>query len=154
MKIIGYQGSVDKVSAFYTKNLAQPWQTIFKFFNRCLTSRKSGYDQPKINILLIFHAVINQVHVDYVDLLCVYTTGNVTVKEMPIPDDLLIDAIRETQVYKEFVRVDVPTIQPQPVESTQGAKRTPRATKTPNPAAVDDVVSQKEKGKRIAGETS
>ncbi|GJT04724.1 hypothetical protein Tco_0839186 [Tanacetum coccineum] len=95
MKIVGYQGSVDKVSAFYTKNLAQPWQTIIKFFNRCLTSRKSGYDQTKINILLIFHAVINRVHVDYVDLLCVYTMGNVTVKEMPIPDDLLIDAIRD-----------------------------------------------------------
>ncbi|GJY36985.1 hypothetical protein Tco_0422363 [Tanacetum coccineum] len=124
MKIVCYQGSVDKVSAFYTKNLAQQWQTMFKFFNRCLTSRKLGYDQTKINILLIFHAVINQVHVDYVELLCVYTMGNVTVKEMPIPDDLLTDAIRETQVYKdyakEFVRVDVPTIQPQPVESNQG----------------------------------
>ncbi|GJW81370.1 hypothetical protein Tco_0145345 [Tanacetum coccineum] len=30
LKIVGYEGIVDKVSAFYTKNLAQPWQTMFK----------------------------------------------------------------------------------------------------------------------------
>ncbi|GJV99902.1 retrovirus-related pol polyprotein from transposon TNT 1-94 [Tanacetum coccineum] len=28
MNRVGYQGVVDKVSAFFTKNLAQPWQTI------------------------------------------------------------------------------------------------------------------------------
>ncbi|GKA19355.1 hypothetical protein Tco_0699270, partial [Tanacetum coccineum] len=41
LKIIGYQGIVDKVSAFFTKNLAQPWQTMFKVFNRYLTLRTS-----------------------------------------------------------------------------------------------------------------
>ncbi|GJV57479.1 hypothetical protein Tco_1458484 [Tanacetum coccineum] len=51
MKKVGYQGFVDKVSAFYTKNLAQPWQTMFKVFNRCLTTRTSGHDETKINIL-------------------------------------------------------------------------------------------------------
>ncbi|GJU38479.1 hypothetical protein Tco_1191436 [Tanacetum coccineum] len=64
MKIVGYQGEVDKVSAFFMKCLAQPWQTMFKVFNRCLTSRTSGHDQIKINILQIFH-----VHVDYAALL-------------------------------------------------------------------------------------
>ncbi|GJV80777.1 hypothetical protein Tco_1516647 [Tanacetum coccineum] len=33
MNKVGYQGVVDKVSAFFTKNLAQPWQTMFKVFN-------------------------------------------------------------------------------------------------------------------------
>ncbi|GJR28636.1 hypothetical protein Tco_1104868 [Tanacetum coccineum] len=42
MQTVGYQGVVDKVSAFYTKFLAQPWQTMFKVFNRCLTTRTSG----------------------------------------------------------------------------------------------------------------
>nr|GEY50718.1 hypothetical protein [Tanacetum cinerariifolium] len=28
--MVGYQGVVAKVSAFYTKNLAQPWHTMFK----------------------------------------------------------------------------------------------------------------------------
>nr|GEZ24900.1 copia protein [Tanacetum cinerariifolium] len=92
---------------------------------------------------------------DDVPLVSVYTTGNVIVKGMPILDNLLTDNICETQEYKDyvkkFVRVDVLTIQPQPVESIQGTHRTPRATRTPNP--VDDVV-QKKKGKRAAGETS
>ncbi|GJX72065.1 retrovirus-related pol polyprotein from transposon TNT 1-94, partial [Tanacetum coccineum] len=69
MNRVGYQGVVDKVSAFYTKNLAQPWQTMFKVFNRCLTTRTSGHDQTKINILQLFHDVLNQTHVDYVALL-------------------------------------------------------------------------------------
>ncbi|GKB77787.1 hypothetical protein Tco_0944682 [Tanacetum coccineum] len=30
MQRVGYQGVVDKVSAFYTKFIAQPWQTMFK----------------------------------------------------------------------------------------------------------------------------
>ncbi|GJV81365.1 hypothetical protein Tco_1517235 [Tanacetum coccineum] len=69
MNRVGYQGVVDKVSAFYTKNLAQPWQTMFKVFNRCLTTRTSGHDQTKINILQLFHVVLNQTHVDYAALL-------------------------------------------------------------------------------------
>ncbi|GJX44690.1 retrovirus-related pol polyprotein from transposon TNT 1-94 [Tanacetum coccineum] len=69
MNRVGYQGVVDKVSAFYTKNLAQPWQTMFKVFNRCLTTRTSGYDQTKINIIQLFHDVVNQTNVDYVALL-------------------------------------------------------------------------------------
>ncbi|GJZ85108.1 hypothetical protein Tco_0650447 [Tanacetum coccineum] len=69
MNRVGYQGVVDKVSAFFTKNLAQPWQTMFKVFNRCLTTRTFGPDHTKINILQLFHVVINRTHVDYVALL-------------------------------------------------------------------------------------
>ncbi|GJZ96083.1 retrovirus-related pol polyprotein from transposon TNT 1-94 [Tanacetum coccineum] len=69
MNRVGYQGVVDKVSDFFTKNLAQPWQTMFKVFNRCLTRRTSGHDQTKINILQLFHVVINQTNVDYAALL-------------------------------------------------------------------------------------
>ncbi|GKC24105.1 hypothetical protein Tco_1026255 [Tanacetum coccineum] len=133
LNIVGYQGIVDKVSAFYMKNLAQPWQKMFKVFNCCLTSRTSGHDQKKINILQIFHAVINRVHVDYAGLLwwdflhcvqqkkdrleeechsikddiplvSVYTTRNVTVKGMLIPNELLTDNINETQEYKDYVK--------------------------------------------------
>ncbi|GKE86428.1 hypothetical protein Tco_1560170 [Tanacetum coccineum] len=50
MNRVGYQGVVDKVSDFFTKNLAQPWQTMFKVFNRCLTRRTSGHDQTKDRI--------------------------------------------------------------------------------------------------------
>ncbi|GJS48453.1 hypothetical protein Tco_0598574 [Tanacetum coccineum] len=36
MNRVGYQGVVDKVSAFFTNNLAQPWQTM-----ECLSSRNA-----------------------------------------------------------------------------------------------------------------
>ncbi|GKE95092.1 hypothetical protein Tco_1579947 [Tanacetum coccineum] len=174
-KILGCQESLEKVIAFFTKNLAQPWQTMFKVFNRCLTSRLTGHDQTKINVLQIFHTVINKVHVDYASLLwcdflhnvqqkknviqyprfnkliiadimekyesvpkrieedyhtikddtplvSVYTTKDVTVRGMLITNDLLTDAIKDTQAYmdyvKKFKRVDVPTIKPGLVKST------------------------------------
>ncbi|GJV94575.1 DNA-directed DNA polymerase, partial [Tanacetum coccineum] len=66
---VDYQGVVDKVSAFYTKFLAQPWQTMFKVSNRCLTTRTSGHDQTKINILQLFHVLVNLINVDYVAFL-------------------------------------------------------------------------------------
>ncbi|GJV02132.1 hypothetical protein Tco_1335701 [Tanacetum coccineum] len=170
--IVGYQGVVDKVSAFYTKNLAQPWQTMFKVFNRCFTTRTSGHDQTKINILQLFHDGINRTNVDYAALLwwdfknnvfqkkeaiqyprfiklmitdlmkkfpnipqrvdedyhsikddtplvSVYTTGNVLVRGMLIPDEFLTEEIRATDDFKEyetvFVGVDVPMNQPQPL---------------------------------------
>ncbi|GJY73764.1 hypothetical protein Tco_0478195 [Tanacetum coccineum] len=69
MHMVGYQGVVDKVSAFFMKNLAQPWQTMFKVFNHCLTTRTSRHDQTKINILQLFHAMINRTNVDYDALL-------------------------------------------------------------------------------------
>ncbi|GJR98395.1 hypothetical protein Tco_0270569 [Tanacetum coccineum] len=69
MNRVGYQGVVDKVSALYMKFLAQPWQTMFKVFNRCLTTRTSGHDQTKINILQLFHVVINHINVNYATLL-------------------------------------------------------------------------------------
>ncbi|GKB27531.1 hypothetical protein Tco_0866932 [Tanacetum coccineum] len=84
MNRIGYQCVVDKVSAFYTKNLAQPWQTMFKVFNRCLTTRTSGHDQTKINILQLFHDVVNQTNVDYAALLWWDFVNNVFQKKEAI----------------------------------------------------------------------
>ncbi|GJV55794.1 hypothetical protein Tco_1456799 [Tanacetum coccineum] len=209
MNKVGYQGVVDKVSAFYMKNLAQPWQTMFKVFNRCLTTRTSGHDQTKINILQLFHVVLNQTHVDYaallwwdfmnnvfqkkeaiqyprfikliiadlmkkfpniskridedyhsikddIPLVSVYTTGNVSVRGMLIPDAFLTAEIRETNDFKEyemvFMKVDVPMNQSQPVVSTQGTHRiTPSAHKSPTVSASPPV---SKKRKQIAGESS
>ncbi|GKB84690.1 hypothetical protein Tco_0956962, partial [Tanacetum coccineum] len=165
MNRVGYQGVVNKVSAFYMKNLAQPWQTIFKLFNRCLTTRTSRHDQTKINILQLLHVteaiqyprfikliivdlikkfpnIPQRIDEDYhsikddIPLVSVYTTGNVLVREMLIPDEFLTKEIRATDDFKEyetvFVGVDVPMNQPQPVVSTQGTHRsTPRAYRLP-----------------------
>ncbi|GJW96590.1 pyruvate/phosphoenolpyruvate kinase [Tanacetum coccineum] len=93
--------------------------------------------QPFLNIVgyqgdvdKILYAVISRVHVDY--------AGGIFFTEYK-------------EYAKVFVGVDVPTIQPQQVKSTQGANRTPRATRIPNPA---DVVPKKRKGKQVARETS
>ncbi|GJV70197.1 hypothetical protein Tco_1485706 [Tanacetum coccineum] len=156
MNRVGYQGVVDKVSAFFTKNLAQPWQTMFKVFNRCLTTRTSGHDQTKINILQLFHVVLNQTHVDYAALLCVYTMGNVLVRGMLISYSFLTVEIQETNDFKEyetvFMKVDVPMNQPQPVVSTQGTNRnTPRSSRTPTVSASPQ---ESKKRKQTAGESS
>ncbi|GKB64026.1 hypothetical protein Tco_0920212 [Tanacetum coccineum] len=181
---------------------------MFKVFNHCLTSRTSRHDHTKINILQIFHDVVNRVHVDYATLLwwdflhrvqqkkdliqyphftkliiadlmenfdsipkrleedyhsikddvllvSVYITRNVTVRGMLI-HEFITDDICATEEYKEyekvFVRVDVPTIQPQPVEYTQGTNRTPRATRTPTLTA--DAAQKKRKSKEVTGESS
>ncbi|GKA94378.1 hypothetical protein Tco_0816416 [Tanacetum coccineum] len=152
MHMVGYQGVVDKVSAFYTKFLAQPWQTMFEVFNRYLTTRRSGYDQTKINILQLFHAVINRTNVDYVALLwwnfnncvfqkkdgiqyphdiplvSVYTTWNVTVRGMLISDAFLTREIRATDDYKEYE-----TVTPTLTASPQGKKRKHSAIETSSP---------------------
>nr|GEU98236.1 hypothetical protein [Tanacetum cinerariifolium] len=172
MNRVGYQGVVDKVSAFYKKNLAQPWQTMFKLFNRCLTTRTSGHDQTKINILQLFHVVFNQTHVDYaallwheedyhsikddVSLVSVYITGNVLVRGMLILDAFLTAEIREKDVFKEyetvFMKVDVPMNQPQLVVSTQGTHRiTPSAHRSPTVSASPP---KSKKRKQITGESS
>nr|GEU35423.1 hypothetical protein [Tanacetum cinerariifolium] len=83
-QIVGYQGIVDKVSAFYTKFLAQAWQTMFKVFNRCLTTRKFGHDQTKINILQLFHDVVNRTNINYAALLGWYFINNVFQKKYVI----------------------------------------------------------------------
>ncbi|GJX83113.1 hypothetical protein Tco_0332594 [Tanacetum coccineum] len=158
MNKVGYQGVVDKVSTFYANNLAQPWQTMFKVFNRCLTTRTSGHDQTKINILQMFHGVINRTNVDYaallwwdfinnvkqkkeaiqyprfikliiadlmkkfpeipkrieedyhsikndIPLVSVYTTRDVHVRGMLIPDAFLTEKIRATDNFKEYETV-------------------------------------------------
>nr|GEU70825.1 putative reverse transcriptase domain-containing protein [Tanacetum cinerariifolium] len=117
VKIVRYQGYVDKVSAFSTKNLAQLWQTMFKVFNH----------------------------------------WNVTVCEMLFPNEFITDDIHPTEEYKEYekvlVRIDVLTIQPQSIESTQRMNRKPRAHMTPTPTAIASDVVQKNR-KQVTEETS
>ncbi|GJY47957.1 hypothetical protein Tco_0437913 [Tanacetum coccineum] len=57
---------------------------MFKVFNRCLTTRISGHDQTKKNILQLFHAVINQTNVDYAALLWWDIMNNVRQKKEAI----------------------------------------------------------------------
>ncbi|GKC58173.1 hypothetical protein Tco_1085771 [Tanacetum coccineum] len=129
MQKVGYQGVVDKVSTFYTKFLAQPWQTMFKDY----------------------HSIK-----DDIPLVSVYSIGNVLFRGMLISNAFLTDEIYATDDYAEyetvFVKVVVPTIQPQPVVSTQGTHRTtPSAYRSPTLTVASP---QGKKRKQIARETS
>ncbi|GKD63426.1 hypothetical protein Tco_1305534 [Tanacetum coccineum] len=116
MHTVCYQGVVDKVSAFYTKIPARPWQTMFK--------KKDVIRYPRFTKLII------------ADLMKKYPSIPLRFEEdyHSIKDD--IPLIRATNDFKEyemvFRNIVVPVNQPQPVGSTQGTHRTtPRAYRTP-----------------------
>nr|GEU51402.1 hypothetical protein [Tanacetum cinerariifolium] len=127
-----------------TMYLQQLWKTVKQVpnqneINRFMVDRQEITYTVDIliiaNIMVKFESIPKILEEDYhsikddTPLMCVYTTRNVTVQGMLIIDDLLIDEIRDTQVYKDYVKkfegVDVPIIQPKPIESTQGTHRTP-----------------------------
>nr|GEV73928.1 integrase, catalytic region, zinc finger, CCHC-type, peptidase aspartic, catalytic [Tanacetum cinerariifolium] len=144
---VGYQGVVDKVSAFYMKNLAQPWQRMFK--------KKEAIQYPRFIKLIItdlmkkFPDIPQRVDEDYhsikddTPLVGVYTTGNVLVRWMLIPDTFLNEEICATDDFKE----STPRAQRTPIVSTaspQGKKRKQTAGESKpgshkeNPKYVDD----------------
>ncbi|GKC38038.1 hypothetical protein Tco_1050422 [Tanacetum coccineum] len=89
-------------------------------------------------------------------LVSVYTTGNVLVRGMLIPDAFLTTEIRETNDFKEyetvFMKVVIPMNQPQPVVSTQGMHRiTPSAHRSPTVYASPP---KSKKRKQITGESN
>nr|GEX59976.1 hypothetical protein [Tanacetum cinerariifolium] len=86
MHRVGYQGIVDKVSAFFRKFLAQPWQTMFKKYPSISPRLKEDYHFIK----------------DDIPLLSVYTTRTVTVRGMLIPNAFLTKDIRATDDYKKI----------------------------------------------------
>ncbi|GJU36155.1 hypothetical protein Tco_1184509 [Tanacetum coccineum] len=157
MNKVGYQGVVDKVSAFFTKNLAQPWQTMFKVFNRYLTTRISGHDQTKINILQLFHAyprftkliiadlmkkfpnIHKRIKEDYhsikddIPFVSVYTTRNVSVRGMLIPNAFLTARLGKRMILRRTNR------------------NTPRAHRSPTVSANP---LETKKRKQTAGESS
>ncbi|GJY09343.1 hypothetical protein Tco_0377528 [Tanacetum coccineum] len=96
--VVGYQGVVDKVSAFFTKNLAQPWQTMYKYaallwwdFINNVFQKKEAIQYPCFIKLI-----------DDVPLVSVYTTRNELVRGMLILDAFLTAEIRETNDFKEY----------------------------------------------------
>ncbi|GJU95092.1 hypothetical protein Tco_1319848 [Tanacetum coccineum] len=184
-------------------------ETIKVFLN------KFGYqgvvDKTKINILQLFHAVINRTNVDYVALLwwdfmnnvkqkkeaiqyprftkliivdlmnkflkipkrikedyhsikddiplvSVYTTGDVRVRGMLIPNEFMTEEIRATYDFKEyetmFMHVDVPINQSQPVISTKGTHTsTPRAHRTRTLTAIEKEKDDDDSEDRIEPES-
>nr|GEU93657.1 retrovirus-related Pol polyprotein from transposon TNT 1-94 [Tanacetum cinerariifolium] len=164
---VGYQGVVDKVNAFYTKNLAQPWQTMFKVFNCCLTIRTSGHDQTKINILQLFYDVVNRTNVDYAVVLWWDFMTYVFQKKEAIQYPrfiklIIVDLMKKFPNIPKRIEEDYHSIKDDVMLhsnettatffSTQGTNRgTPRAIRLPTISASPH---ERKKRKQIAEESS
>ncbi|GKC75529.1 hypothetical protein Tco_1126303 [Tanacetum coccineum] len=66
---VGFTLELRSLSNFKTTGLVQPWQTLCKMFSRCLTTRVTGYDQPSLQIMYMLYCFVNNIHVDYANLL-------------------------------------------------------------------------------------
>ncbi|GJT97572.1 retrovirus-related pol polyprotein from transposon TNT 1-94 [Tanacetum coccineum] len=47
----------------------KPWQTLCKIFSKCLTTRVTGWDQPPLQIMQMLYCFVNNIHVDYAELM-------------------------------------------------------------------------------------
>ncbi|GKB46613.1 hypothetical protein Tco_0897366 [Tanacetum coccineum] len=56
-------------SSFKITGLLHPWQTLCKIFSKCLTTRVTGWDQPPLQIMQMMYCFVNNIHVDYAELL-------------------------------------------------------------------------------------
>ncbi|GJV71275.1 hypothetical protein Tco_1491270 [Tanacetum coccineum] len=169
MNRVGYQGVVDKLfHAVLNRTHVDYAALLWWDFMNNVFQKKEAIQYPCFIKLIVtdlmkkFPNIPKRIDEDYhsikddVSLVSVYTTGNVLVRGMLIPDAFLTAEIRETDDFKEyetvFMKVDVPMNQPQPVVSTQGTNRnTPRAPRTPTVSASPQ---ETKKRKQTAGESS
>ncbi|GKB64365.1 hypothetical protein Tco_0920551 [Tanacetum coccineum] len=68
-QVLGFTMELKTPSSFKTTGLLQPWQTLCKIFSKCLTTRVTGWDQPPLQIMQMLYCFVNNVHVDYAELL-------------------------------------------------------------------------------------
>ncbi|GJR16310.1 hypothetical protein Tco_0798962 [Tanacetum coccineum] len=68
-QVLGFTIELKTQSNFKTTGLLQPWQTLCKIFSKCLTTRVTGWDQPPLQIMQMLYCFVNNIHVDYAELL-------------------------------------------------------------------------------------
>ncbi|GJR76653.1 hypothetical protein Tco_0089018 [Tanacetum coccineum] len=169
MNRVGYQGVVDKLfHAVHNRTHVDYAALIWWDFMNNVFQKKEAIQFSRFIKLIVadlmkkFPNIPKRLEEDYhsikddVPLVSVYTTGNVLVRGMLIPDAFLTAEIRETDDFKEyetgFMKVAVPMNQLQPVVSTQGTNRnTPRAPRTPTVSASPQ---ESKKRKQTAGESN
>ncbi|GJW17809.1 hypothetical protein Tco_0025245 [Tanacetum coccineum] len=66
---LGFTIELKTSSSFKTTGLLHPWQTLCKIFSKCLTTCITGWDQPPLQIMQMMYCFINNIHVDYAELL-------------------------------------------------------------------------------------
>ncbi|GKA79099.1 hypothetical protein Tco_0785695 [Tanacetum coccineum] len=69
LNTLGFTLELRSPSNFKTTGLVQPWQTLGKIFARCLTTRVTGHDQAPLMIIQMLYCFVNNIHVDYAELL-------------------------------------------------------------------------------------
>ncbi|GJU83797.1 hypothetical protein Tco_1286162 [Tanacetum coccineum] len=160
-------------SDMYVNNLYQPWRTILTMINQCLTSKISGSDRPRHQVIQILWGVVMGTNVDYPELIWEefvqaiknlfsdaanlkvpikkpkphvipyyrftkliiydYPLGNLKfvskgglyeVFGMPIPKDLITDAIRNLENYKTYLEMAArKPRQPTTMTNEEGGKK-------------------------------
>ncbi|GJT72489.1 retrovirus-related pol polyprotein from transposon TNT 1-94 [Tanacetum coccineum] len=68
-QVLGFTMELKTVSNFKIPGLLQPWQTLCKILSKCLTTRVTGWDQPPLHIMQMLYCFVNNIYVDYVELM-------------------------------------------------------------------------------------
>ncbi|GKD20925.1 hypothetical protein Tco_1222628, partial [Tanacetum coccineum] len=68
-QVLGFIMELKTVSNFKIHGLLQPWQTLCKIFSKCLTTHVTGWDQPPLQIMQMLYCFVNNIHVDYAELM-------------------------------------------------------------------------------------
>ncbi|GJY45978.1 hypothetical protein Tco_0435041 [Tanacetum coccineum] len=143
-QVLGFSMELKTLSNFKIPGLLQPWQTLCKIFSKCLTTRVTGWDQPPLQIMQMLYCFVNNIHVDYVELMWegiyyslhhpatsipyprftkIIIRRNKNKVGMRIPPWMITEEMKLTEHYKIYAAVfglDVPSIQ-------QSARLTPPA---------------------------
>ncbi|GJV48797.1 ribonuclease H-like domain-containing protein [Tanacetum coccineum] len=111
-QVLGFTMELKSVSNFKIPGLLQPWQTLCKIFSKCLTTRVTGWDQPPLQIMQMLYCFINNIHVDYAELINKNKVG------MRIPAWMITEEMKLTEHYKmQSARLTPPI----PVPTTEKA---------------------------------
>ncbi|GJT86435.1 hypothetical protein Tco_1068152 [Tanacetum coccineum] len=146
LKTIGYQGNVDKIFHAVVNRVHVDYVGLLWWdFLHYVQQKKDAIQYPRFTKLIIYDLIkkfdsIPQRLEEYyhsikddIPLVSVYTTGNVTIKGILIPNEFITEDIRATPEYEEYGRC---------------------LPGTPTPVVVVDDVVQKKKRTQVAGETS
>ncbi|GJW54670.1 hypothetical protein Tco_0098755 [Tanacetum coccineum] len=66
---LGFTMELKTSSSFKKTGILHPWQMLCKIFSKCLTTRVTGWDQPPLQIMQMMYCFVNNIHVDYAELL-------------------------------------------------------------------------------------
>ncbi|GJT14218.1 integrase, catalytic region, zinc finger, CCHC-type containing protein [Tanacetum coccineum] len=150
MQIVRYQGVVDKKKDVITYP---------RFTKLIIADLIKKFDSIPQILEEEYHSIK-----DDIPLVSVYTIGNVTIRGMLIPDEFITDEICAIKEYKEYVKVfvgvEVPMIQPQPVDEIAKAtllslalhKTAIAAEAQENVAKVQEKLEEEDISKMVEGE--